>query len=135
MHFGWPKSAATKSVPARQHQSTKLAERNPANHAEEEIHAYIAIRDLLLAEAEETPNNSTLHRASIANDVVEVFLKPARTPYEAQYLPENNARVERERCQTVTHRIGDLRRKIVTPTAGKIQKPARAGIFGIRAPA
>ena len=98
-----------------------------------EIHAYISIRDRLLTEAEEVPNNSTLHRAWIANDVVQIFLKPARTPYEAQYLPEDEAHVERDRCETIKQRIGDLRNKIVTPTAGTIQKPESSGIFGIRA--
>jgi len=130
MSLVWRKSG----ISARQHQvSTRTGERQATNHAEEEIHAYIAIRDLLLAEAEETPTNSTLHRATIANDVVEVFLKPARAPYEAQYLPENEARVERERCETVKHRIGDLRGKIATPGAGTIEKPEQPAIFGVRA--
>ena len=123
----------TKGAPVRQQQASVKADRNHVAHAQAEIHAYISIRDRLLAEAEEVPNNSTLHRAWIANDVVQVFLKPARTPYEAQYLPEDEARFERERCETIKQRIGDLRNKIVTPTAGTIQKPAHTGIFGLRA--
>ena len=133
MQITWRKEAAKKGAPVRQQQASAKVDRNPTTHAQAEIHAYISIRDRLFAEAEEVPTNSTLHRAWIANDVVQIFLKPARTPYEAQYLPEDEACVERERCETIKHRIGDLRGKIVTPTAGTIQKPESSGIFGIRA--
>src|SRR6185312_6298917 len=135
MQITWRKPAATKGAPVRQQQASVKVDRNHVAHAQAEIHAYISIRDRLLTEAEEVPNNSTLHRAWIANDVVQVFLKPARRPYEAQYLPEDEARFERERCETIKQRIGDLRNKIVTPTAGTIQKPESSGIFGLRAPA
>jgi hypothetical protein len=133
MQISWRKSAAKKGAPVRQQQASPTADRNHAAHAQAEIHAYISIRDRLLAEAEEVPTNSTLHRAWIANDVVQIFLKPARRPYEGQYLPEDEARVERERCETIKQRIGDLRGNIVTPTAGTIQKPGETGIFGVRA--
>lgn len=86
----------------------KPVEHRHLKYALDEITAYIAIRDNLLAEAEESPTTSTLHRAGIANDVVETFLKPARPPYEAQHLPETDAVRERQRCETVKARIRDL---------------------------
>jgi hypothetical protein len=86
----------------------KAVEHRHLKYALDEITAYIAIRDNLLAEAEEGPTTSTLHRAGIANDVVEIFLKPARPPYEAQYLAEADAARERKRCETVKARIRDL---------------------------
>src|SRR4051812_12111626 len=129
MSLGWRKSG----ISARQQQVSRTGERQAIKHAEEEIHAYIAIRDLLLAEAEEAPTNSTLHRATIANDVVEVFLKPVRAPYEAQYLPENEARVERERCDKIKHRIRDLRGKTPPAGAGTIGKSEQPTAFGVRA--
>lgn len=135
MNFGWRRSAATNASAEKHLQApAKPAERTQAKHAHAEIHAYIAIRDRLLAEAEAIPGNSTLHRACIANDVVEIFLKPAKTPYEAQYLPENEASHERKRCETVKSRIAEMRGKIATPSAGAaLQKPGRPSLFGVRA--
>ena len=135
MNFGWRRSAA-KKTPATTHQQTaaKPAERNQVKHAHAEIHAYIVIRDRLLTEAEEVPSSSTLHRACIANDVVEIFLKPAKTPYEAQYLPEDEASHERQRCEAVKGRISELRGKIATPSAGStVQKQEKSSLFGVRA--
>src|SRR6266550_2195430 len=94
----------------------KAARKSPkaANHkteskqAVEEIHAYIAIRDGLLAEAEKKPTCELLRRLATANDFVEHWLKPARTPYEAQFLPEIDATRERLRCETVKTRIVQL---------------------------
>ena len=75
----------------------------------DEINAYVAIRDIALAEAEKEPNSVNLERARIANDFVENCLKPARSPYEAQHLPEPDAARERERCQAVKVRLSLLR--------------------------
>ena len=86
----------------------KLIEHKHSKYAGDEINAYIAIRDNLFAEAEETPSTATVHRAWIANDVVETFLKPVRPPYGAQHLPEIDAVRERERCETVKARIRAL---------------------------
>lgn len=135
MKFGWRRSEVAKTNPAKPlHTSTKSTERHHPKQAHPEIHAYIVIRDRLLAEAEEVPSNSTLHRATIANDVVEIFLKPSKKPYEAQYLPEDEAVQERERCQKVMTRIADLRGKIATPSAGTtVQKSSRPSLFGVRA--
>jgi hypothetical protein len=131
--FGWSKKETSKPAPPRAKPAEKPALRPQSKHAHNEIHAYIAIRDRLLSEAEENPTNSTLHRAWIANDVVEIFLKPMRTPYEAQHLPEDEAAEQRKRCATVNKRITELRKKAVTPSAGKVQKPAKSSVFGVRA--
>jgi hypothetical protein len=77
-----------------------------------EIHAYIAIRDQLLAEAEEQRTAAKLASAKLANDFVEGCLKPARSPYEAQCLPESDAVRERERCEALRNRIERLRRDV-----------------------
>ncbi|HME88727.1 MAG TPA: hypothetical protein VKE30_05900 [Chthoniobacterales bacterium] len=74
-----------------------------------EINAYIAIRDQLLAEAEEQCTSAKLASATLANDFVEGCLQPARSPYEAQCLPETDASRERKRCETVRDRIAQLR--------------------------
>lgn len=117
---------------SHQQASAKPADRAQIKHAYAEIHAYITIRDQLLTEAENVPSNATLHRAYIANDVVEIFLKPARKPYEAQYLPEDEAIQERERCETVRNRIAELRRRIATPSAGTVSKSEQPSVFGVR---
>ena len=78
-----------------------------------EINAYIAIRDQLLAEAEERRTTAKLASTALTNDFVEGCLQPARPPYEAQCLPESYAIRERKRCQAVRERIAQLR-KIAT---------------------
>ncbi len=134
MNFGWRKSATAKAgVDTHLQTAAKSADRSPTKHAHAEIHAYIVIRDRLLTEAENVPSNATLHRAYIANDVVEIFLKPAKKPYEAQYLPEDEAKQERERCETVKNRIAELRRQIATPAGGTVQKSQPPSLFGVRA--
>ena len=74
----------------------------------DEIRAYAVIRDLALAEAERTTNPLNLERVRIANDFVENALKPARTPYESQTLPEGDAVRERQRCEAVKVRLSLL---------------------------
>lgn len=78
-----------------------------------EIHAYIEIRDDLLAEAEELHTRAKLAATELANDFVLGCLKPARTPYEAQYLPESDAIRERKRCEMVRARIAELRQTAI----------------------
>jgi hypothetical protein len=73
-----------------------------------EINAYIAIRDQLLAEAEEQRTSAKLASTTLANDFVEGCLKPAHSPYEAQCLPEADAAFERQRCAAVRQRIAQL---------------------------
>ena len=75
----------------------------------DEINAYVAIRDLALAEAEKDRSPVNLERVRSANDFVENCLKPARSPYESQHLPETDAARERGRCQAVKVRLFVLR--------------------------
>ena len=75
----------------------------------DEINAYIAIRDGLMVEAEQMRTRAKLDSVMIANDFVEVCLKPARPAYKAQHLPEADAVRERKRCQTVKARVAELR--------------------------
>jgi hypothetical protein len=79
-----------------------------SQHAIEEINGYIAIRDDLLAQAEEVTTPGALQRAAIANDLVESCLRPVRRPYEAQFLPELDAARERKRCTAARVRITEL---------------------------
>ena len=74
----------------------------------DEIRAYGTIRDLALAEAEKDTNTLNLQRARIANEFVENALKPSRTPYESQHLPEGDAARERQRCEAVKIRLSLL---------------------------
>ena len=74
-----------------------------------EINAYIAIRDQLLAEAEEVRTTAKLSSTALANDFVLGCLQPARTPYQEQCLPETDAVRERKRCEAVRDRIAQLR--------------------------
>lgn len=78
-------------------------------YAHDEINAYIAIRDGLLLEAEETVTRAKLDSAAVANDFVEKCLMPARSPYQAQCLPEAHALRERKRCDAARARIARLR--------------------------
>ena len=74
-----------------------------------EINAFIAIRDELLAEAEEAKSASKLDSLIVANNFVESCLTPARSPYELQFLPEPAAKRERKRCEQIKRRVADLR--------------------------
>lgn len=78
-----------------------------------EIKAYIAIRDDLLAEAEQLKTRAKIDSLAVANDFVRSCLKPARPPYESQCLPEADAVHERKRCEAVRTRIAELRSQIV----------------------
>src|ERR1044072_7364580 len=67
----------------------------------DEIRAYTTIRDIAVAEAKKEPNTLNLERACIANEFVEKCLKPARAPYEVQYLSGADAAHEVESCQEI----------------------------------
>jgi hypothetical protein len=79
--------------------------------AEEEIHCYIALRDLLLESVDKNPTAENVARLATANDAVTTCLQPLRSPYQAQYLSEPEAARERERCVGVAIRIAQLRRQ------------------------
>ena len=93
--------------------SQKTMRKSPAPNAtgaaSSEIHAYLAARDLLLREAEANTTESHLSRAWAANELAEGWLRPARSPYEAQSLPEAEAIRERLRCNAVKVRLAQLR--------------------------
>lgn len=82
--------------------------------ASAEIFAYIAARDMSVAEAERLPNDTTLNRAFLANQMVENCLRPARSPYQAQSLAEAEAARERKRCEAAHKRIAQLRACVAT---------------------
>jgi hypothetical protein len=103
--FGLPVIKFPKHSRKQKRTSNRIPDRK---HAIEEIGAYITIRDGLLAEAEKSATSELLRRLSTANDFVETCLKPARGPYEAQFLPEIDASRERQRCQAVKTRIAQI---------------------------
>jgi hypothetical protein len=87
----------------------------------DEIRAYATIRDLALGEAERITNSLNLERARIANDFVENSLKPARTSYESQRLPEGDASRERQRCKAVKVRLSLLRAHLAALSREHVQ--------------
>jgi hypothetical protein len=84
-----------------------------STQAVEEINAYIAVRDVLLVEAEEVTTPARLDKLTIANEFVETCLRPARPPYQAQCLAKTDAIRERKRCAAVKVRIAELRLAVV----------------------
>jgi len=87
----------------------------------DEIRAYATIRDLALAEAERITNPLNLERVRIANDFVENALKPARTPYESQHLPEGEAARERQRCEAAKVRLSLLHAHLAAMSREHVQ--------------
>ncbi|PYL54766.1 MAG: hypothetical protein DMF29_05685 [Verrucomicrobia bacterium] len=105
--------AISSTIPAAKSESrrsaTTLSPTFGSAYTVAEINAYIAIRDQLLAEAEEIGTASKLASTILANDFVLGCLQPARSPYEAQSLAETDAIRERQRCEIVRSRIAQLR--------------------------
>ena len=87
-----------------------------STYVADEIQAYATLRDLALAEAEKMTNSLNLERARIANEFVENCLKPAKSPYEAQHLPEGDAARERQRCEAAKVRLSLLNAHLVAMT-------------------
>ena len=87
----------------------------------DEIRAYATIRDLALAEAERITNRLNLERARIANDFVENALRPTRTPYESQHLPEGEAARERQRCEAAKVRLSLLHAHLAAVSREHVQ--------------
>ena len=100
------------SAKAKSRQATTLTSAFGSVYSVDEINAYIAIRDELLAEAEELHTSAKLAATELANDFVFGCLNPARAPYEAQCLPEGDAIRERKRCEAVRNRIEQLRARV-----------------------
>ena len=109
--------AISSTIPAAKPQShrsaTTLSPTFGSAYTVAEINAYIAIRDQLLAEAEDLRTASKIASTALANDFVQGCLQPARSPYDAQYLPETDAVRERKRCEAVRNRIAQLREAFV----------------------
>jgi len=91
----------------------------------DEINAYIAIRDGLMVEAEQMRTHAKLDSVMVANDFVEVCLKPARPAYKAQHLPEADAVRERKRCQTVKVRVAELRAHVAVDRQSQLSAAMR----------
>lgn len=93
--------------------SQKTVRKPPAapafDTASVEIHSFLAARDLLFREAEANPTEPNLRRAGAANEFAENCLRPARSPYQAQALPEAEAARERLRCNAARVRLFQLR--------------------------
>ena len=83
-----------------------------SSQAIEEINAYIAVRDQSLAEAERVPTRGAVDRALLANDFVESCLRPVRSPYQAQALPEASALEQRQRCAAAKARLAQLSARV-----------------------
>jgi len=104
--------AINSTIPAAKsklRQPTQLTSAFGSAYSVAEINAYIAIRDQLLAEAEEAQTPAKLSSTALANDFVLGCLQPGRSPYEAQCLPEVDAAFERQRCEAVRDRLAQLR--------------------------
>src|SRR6266850_620135 len=102
-------STAPATKPESRRLATTLSPTFGSAYSVAEINAYIAIRDQLLAEAEEVCTKAKLASTTLANDFVQGCLQPARSPYEAQSLPETDAVLERKRCEAVRNRLVELR--------------------------
>ena len=108
--------AINSTIQAPKSQSRPVPQRTSAfgsAYSVAEINAYIAIRDQLLAEAEEVRTKAKLSSAALANDFVLGCLQPGRPRYEAQCLPEIDAAFERQRCEAVRDRLAQLRSSAV----------------------
>ena len=77
-----------------------------------EIYAFIAARNLLLREVEENTTEANLWRGTAANQFAENCLRPARSPYQAQALPEAEAARELQHCSAVKVRLAELRTRL-----------------------
>jgi hypothetical protein len=119
-----PKHASRKRLP----QPAKASDLKMTNYVVDEINAYVAIRDIALAEAEKEPTSLNLERARIANDFVENCVKPARPPYEAQHLPETDAARERGNCQGVKVRLSLLRAHLDAMARDPAEAPEAAAV-------
>jgi hypothetical protein len=93
--------------------ATGASGESSSKQAVEEINAYIAVRDVLLVEAEIVTTRARLDRVAIANEFVETCLRPVRSPYEAQCLAEKDTIRERKRCASVKFSIAELRLAVV----------------------
>ena len=92
----------------RKHRQSLVGPSAASRYSADVVNAYIAIRDRLIEEVEKIATPEKLNRLAIANDLVLACLKPARPPYDAQFLPEADAARERSRCDSIRGRISSL---------------------------
>ena len=107
-----PRSTSRNRTTARVsgHRSAPLScPQQGSPEASAEIHAYIAARDMAMADAERRPTDLSLNRAFLANEMVENCLRPARSPYHAQALPVGEVVRALQRCEVLKRRIHQLR--------------------------
>ena len=104
-----PLALSSTSAAKRESRPCSLTPAFGSAYSVAEINAYIAIRDQLLDEAEKLHSSAKVASTALANDFVEGCLKPGRTPYETQCLPESDVVRERKRCETVRARLEALR--------------------------
>ena len=81
--------------------------------AVEEVNAYIAVRDGLLKEAEQSPSAQSIERLKMANEFVVSCLRPAKQPYALQAIPELDAARELKRCHSIATRVTKLQAALV----------------------
>src|ERR1043166_5106402 len=81
------------------------AERTASQHAHDELGAYIAIRNILLANVEKWPTSEAIASLRAANDVVENSAQPACAPYQAQHLSQTDQDAQSKVSQKVKQRI------------------------------
>ena len=103
---------STKPISRLRKPARPAPEASGSQHAVEEIHAYIAVRDSLLREAEGALSEAALQRLVLANNFVANCLRPVRGPYFAQSLPESDAARELKRCAGVDASIAQLRARL-----------------------
>ena len=87
----------------------KASEQQTSKHVVDEINAYIAVRDNLLADTERFPTAAKLDSVRAANDFVSICLRSPNPLYQSQHLTERDAVRERRRCGAVQRRIAELR--------------------------
>ena len=104
-----PLALSSTSAAKRESRPATLTPTFGSAYSVAEINAYIAIRDQLLDEAEKLHSSAKVASTALANDFVEGCLKPGRSPYETQCLPDSDAARERKRCETVRARLETLR--------------------------
>ena len=75
----------------------------------EEINAYIAVRDGLMAEAISDRSEAAIESLALANNFVSNCLGPARQPYLTQCLPAKDAARELQRCHAADAQIARFR--------------------------
>ena len=97
--------------------ATAVPRGDASRYAVDEINAYIAVRDGLLEEAEQTLTEASIQRLVLANTFVANCMRPTRHPYITQCLPDVDTVRELKECHAVDLRIMELRARLIIKTA------------------